>query len=348
MKRRVRRRRGRRPVRRVRDRVAHGPRGPAGAAARPRPPLAGHALHPRPDAGGGAAARPVGPARPDHRRGYARGHRHDLPLRRRAPSTSRSPRRCTRRGGPCSTRSSSRPRSRRGVEARFGVDVSGVTRADTGRVTGVRPAARGGAEQVVRAALTVGADGLRSGVARAVGARTTWQGAAASAFVFGYWPARPPDSYDWYYRPGAAAGVIPTNDGLACVWAGLPAAEFADERRRAGLDRVFADVLAHAAPGVEFPAAERAGPLRGFPGMPARLRQARRRRLGAGRRRGLVQGPADRARHHRRAARRRAARRGPWRDGTPRRLRGAPATRSRCRCCASPRRSRPTAGTPPR
>lgn len=37
---------------------------------------------------------------------------------------------------------------------------------------------------------------------------------------------------------------MPTNGGLACVLAGLPAAEFAT-RRRAGLDRVFADVLAH-------------------------------------------------------------------------------------------------------
>ena len=159
-----------------------------------------------------------------------------------------------------------------GVEARIGVDVSGVTRADTGRVTGVRATERGGAEQVVRAGLTIGADGLRSGIARAVEARPTWQGAAASAFVFGYWPAERLDSYDWYYRPGAAAGVIPTNDGLACVWAGLPAAEFAT-RRRAGLDRVFADVLAHAAPAVEFPAEERVGPLRGFPGMPARLHE---------------------------------------------------------------------------
>ena len=159
-----------------------------------------------------------------------------------------------------------------GVEARIGVDVSAVTRADDGRVTGLRCATRGGPEEVVRAALTVGADGLRSGVARAVDAPTTWQGEAASAFVFGYWPADGATDYEWFYRPGAAAGVIPTNDGLACVWAGLPAAEFAT-RRRAGLDRVFADVLAQAAPGLGAPPGERVGPLRGFPGTPARLRR---------------------------------------------------------------------------
>ena len=98
-----------------------------------------------------------------------------------------------------------------GVEARFGVDVSAVTRADTGRVTGVRFAMRGGPQEAVRAALTVGADGLRSGIARAVEARPTFEGAAASALVFGYWPVERLDDYDWYYRPGAAAGVIPTN-----------------------------------------------------------------------------------------------------------------------------------------
>lgn len=158
-----------------------------------------------------------------------------------------------------------------GVEARVGVDVSGVTRSDTGRVTGVRAATRGGREEVVRAALTVGADGLRSGIARAVDARPSWQGAAASAFVFGYWPVDGPTDYRWYYRPGAAAGVIPTNDGLACVWAGLPAAEFAT-RRRAGLERVLTDVLADVAPSAALLATqERVGPLRGFPGVPARL-----------------------------------------------------------------------------
>ena len=160
-----------------------------------------------------------------------------------------------------------------GVEVRLGVDVIGVIRDDTGRVTGVRAKARGGTEEVVRAALTIGADGLRSGVARAVDARTTWRGTAASAFVYGYWPIDRATGYHWFYRPGAAAGVIPTNDGLACVWAGLSAAEFAT-RRQAGLDRVLTEVLADVAPSAGLVATgERVGPLRGFPGMPARLHQ---------------------------------------------------------------------------
>ena len=64
------------------------------------------------------------------------------------------------------------------------------------------------------------------------------------------------------------------NDGLVCVWAGLPAARFADERRARGrLDRVFADVAPAGGARRRVPAAERAGPLRGFPGVPARLRR---------------------------------------------------------------------------
>ena len=161
-----------------------------------------------------------------------------------------------------------------GVEVGLGADVTGVTRDDTGRITGVRTRIRGSAEHVVRAALTVGADGLRSGIARAVDARPTWRGATASALVYGYWAADHLSGYHWFYRPGGAAGVIPTNDGRVCIWAGLPAADFA-ERRRGGLDRVFTEVLADVAPSAALlTTGERIGPLRGFPGAPALLRQA--------------------------------------------------------------------------
>jgi flavin-dependent dehydrogenase len=166
-----------------------------------------------------------------------------------------------------------------GVEARFGVDVTGLTSDPTGRVTGVQARVRGRGDEQIRARLTVGADGLRSGVARAVGARTTWRGTAASAFVYGYWPSPAASHYQWFYRPGGSAGIIPTNDGQVCVWAGLPAARFAEERS-AGLDVLYTRVLAEVAPqAAELVAGGgRTEPLRAFPGTPARLRQA----VGAG------------------------------------------------------------------
>lgn len=169
-----------------------------------------------------------------------------------------------------------------GAEARFGADVTALERDRSGRVCGVRYRVRGrgagGGEHGARAPLTVGADGLRSGVARAVDAPTTWQGSAASACLYGYWPARAATAYEWFYRPGHAAGIIPTNDGQVCIWAGLPAARFADEQR-AGLDGVFARVLHRMAPEMAAVRAaagvggDRIGRLRGFPGAPARLRR---------------------------------------------------------------------------
>jgi flavin-dependent dehydrogenase len=101
------------------------------------------------------------------------------------------------------------------------------------------------------------------------------RGSAASAIVYGYWPSPRLSHYEWFYRPGVSAGIIPTNHGQVCVWAGLPAERFASERR-GGLAGLFARVLAEAAP----PAAalvaggERVGALRGFPGVPGYLRRA--------------------------------------------------------------------------
>ena len=163
-----------------------------------------------------------------------------------------------------------------GAQARFGVDVTELCRDRTGRVTGVLARVRGGDAVTFRAPLTIGADGLRSTVARLAGAPTVRRGAAASALVYGYWPSPSASQYDWFYRPGVSAGIIPTNDGQVCIWAGLPAERFADERGRSGLADLFARVLAEAAPEAAALVArtEPIGALRGFPGMPGYLRRA--------------------------------------------------------------------------
>ena len=160
-----------------------------------------------------------------------------------------------------------------GVDAHLGADVTEVERDGTGRVTGVRYRVRGprGGQYQAGARLTVGADGLRSGVARAVEAPVTWQGRAASACVYGYWPAVTATAYEWFYRPGVTAGIIPTNDGQVCIWAGVPADRFA-AARHTGNHGVFADVLARMAP-ERAGDGDRVGRLRGFPGHPAFLRR---------------------------------------------------------------------------
>jgi flavin-dependent dehydrogenase len=110
-----------------------------------------------------------------------------------------------------------------GAQVRFGVRVAGLLRDDSRRVVGVHGRDRTGAAVSVRAGLTVGADGIRSTVAQAAGAATQRVGTGAGAVVYGYWSQLPVDGYEWYYRDGHTAGLIPTNGGEVCVFAGAPA-----------------------------------------------------------------------------------------------------------------------------
>jgi flavin-dependent dehydrogenase len=136
-----------------------------------------------------------------------------------------------------------------GAEMRFGVTVTGLRRDVHGRVGGISGRHADGRALEVSAPMTIGADGIRSVVARAVEAPTYRSAApgAASAFVYGHFAGVPGDGYDFYYRPGVSAGVIPTNDGAACVWIGLPASRFGQEIR-ADVASGFWRTLAMAAP----------------------------------------------------------------------------------------------------
>ena len=110
-----------------------------------------------------------------------------------------------------------------GVEVRYGVSVTGLLRDRSGRVIGVTGRDRGGAPMGARAWLTVGADGARSTVARAAGATTVRVGTGAGAVVYGYWSELKIEGYEWFYRAGHTAGMIPTNSDEVCVFAGVPA-----------------------------------------------------------------------------------------------------------------------------
>jgi flavin-dependent dehydrogenase len=162
-----------------------------------------------------------------------------------------------------------------GAEIRYGVTVTGLVRDGDGRVSGVRGRDRSGAEVRVDAWLTVGADGVRSLVARQVGARTERVGANSGAVVYGYWSGLDATGYEWFYRPGAAAGFIPTNDGEVCVFAGTSAERFTREVAgdlRAGYDRLLGQVAGTARDRLD--AAQPPRRLRAFPGRPSHLRQA--------------------------------------------------------------------------
>jgi len=132
-----------------------------------------------------------------------------------------------------------------GAQVRFGVDVTGLERDSTGRVIGVAGRDRGGDEIRAHGWLTIGADGARSLVARDAGAATVRLGAGSGAIVYGYWDGLDVAGYEWFYRPGASAGLIPTNDGAVCVFAGTSTFRFRQELAgdvRAGYLRLLKEV----------------------------------------------------------------------------------------------------------
>jgi 2-polyprenyl-6-methoxyphenol hydroxylase-like FAD-dependent oxidoreductase len=145
---------------------------------------------------------------------------------------------------------------------------------DAGRVRGVEGIGRGtGASFQATATITIGADGRGSMVAETVDAGFLRRGTASGAIIYGYFPGLARDRYHWAYRPGVTAGVVPTGDGLACVWAGTPTARF-DTLRPGSLETSFRLLLAEAAPQVAQSIAHTApvGRLRGFPGAPGWIR----------------------------------------------------------------------------
>ena len=142
-----------------------------------------------------------------------------------------------------------------------------------GRVRGVTLRDAVGQTRSLGAGLVVGADGQGSLVARVAGARTLVQGHCSAAHVFGYAPAPALSGYHWYFGPQLSGGVIPTNDGLACIVASVPTDRFDTEFR---FDLAAAQrALAALAPGLSTAiAGSCAGRLKAFRGAPGRLRQA--------------------------------------------------------------------------
>jgi 2-polyprenyl-6-methoxyphenol hydroxylase-like FAD-dependent oxidoreductase len=116
-----------------------------------------------------------------------------------------------------------------GAEVRENFRVTQLIASD-GRVTGIRGAARGRPEVAENAGLVIGADGKRSLVAGAVGARRYRERPVRSFASYSYWTGVPASGGELYQRPGRAVAVFPTNDELTMVYAAAPMAEFAAAR----------------------------------------------------------------------------------------------------------------------
>lgn len=162
-----------------------------------------------------------------------------------------------------------------GADVQHGVLLSGLQFDSRGLVVGAHlREADGSEEHAVHCDMVIGADGRQSTVAKLVAASTYLESRNSSACVYGYFEDLPDDGLHWYFESEAAAGVIPTNEGQHCVFAGVPQHRFASTFRGA-MDRGFSSALAACSPDLArgIAQAHLVGKLRGFAGAKGFLRQ---------------------------------------------------------------------------
>ncbi len=163
-----------------------------------------------------------------------------------------------------------------GAEVLHQTTFNGLICDPNGRVRGLDIGLATDEELFIEAGLVVGADGLRSAVARSVGAPITHQGQHASAYAMRYYKDLGIDrgAFHWLYREGMGGGVIPTSDGATCVFTAMPQERFRSEARldvaathdriAHELDPILGSAMRHATS---------VGPVRTFPGVVGQFRK---------------------------------------------------------------------------
>ncbi len=158
-----------------------------------------------------------------------------------------------------------------GADVSYGVTVTNLRWDRHGRVVGVDGRDDTGRFVTADAGIVIGADGLRSTIAREVDAPVEHVGTGTTALVYGYWSDVEADGYEWIFRRDACAGVIPTNDDQVCVFVGGTPARIG-RGGRAVLEAVLHDANAETAARVRAGTAP-AG-TRTFAGPPGFMRRA--------------------------------------------------------------------------
>lgn len=118
-----------------------------------------------------------------------------------------------------------------GVEFRDRCSVTGLLYDDTGRVIGVEGTHRHRAF-TERAHLVIGADGMRSTLARLVQAPYTVEDPRLTCAYYTYWEDVPA-GLELYEGPGSWTAAVPTNDALTLVLTYFPQPDFEEIRRDA-------------------------------------------------------------------------------------------------------------------
>jgi flavin-dependent dehydrogenase len=162
-----------------------------------------------------------------------------------------------------------------GVEVRHGTTVTALLRDRYSRVHGVRAADASGRRLELRAPVTIGADGIRSVVAAQVDAPVVRQGSHAGAVLYRYLTDLPVAGYEWAWGAGAAAGLVPTNDGATLAFASTTPTRMR-ALRRLGQEEALATLLEQVSPDLaaRASAAQPAGRIHGWAGVPGHVRRS--------------------------------------------------------------------------
>jgi flavin-dependent dehydrogenase len=108
-----------------------------------------------------------------------------------------------------------------GAELRTGFSVRDIVR-DGDRVIGIRGRQRNGVTVTEHARLVIGADGMRSMLARAVQAPVYRAKPTLTCFYYSYWSGVRLEGAETYRIGRRAITAMPTHDGLACITAICP------------------------------------------------------------------------------------------------------------------------------
>ena len=117
--------------------------------------------------------------------------------------------------------------------------VTHLLRAFDGRVSGVSLRRSDGTDVKLIARLVIGADGVRSRLARDTGARPVVETTSPAGTFYGYVAGLDADGFEFHVSERALAGVFPTTAEEACVWICAPAAD-SGSLLTAGADRAAA------------------------------------------------------------------------------------------------------------
>lgn len=127
-----------------------------------------------------------------------------------------------------------------GVEVRQRFAVQALVR-EGGRVVGIRGRTAGGKIVTERAGIVIGADGVRSLVARSVDAATYDAQPTLTCAYYTYWSGVDMEGVELYPRPGRMIVAAPTNDGQVLTIAFWPVEEF--KRVRSDIEGNFLEAL---------------------------------------------------------------------------------------------------------